>query len=153
MEPPDRFAPLLPARVQPLIALGVAIGLAAAAVWFISVGGLSGRLIHHDAAPTGDQRFTVNINVAGETEVAQLPGLGNVMARRIIDHRREHGPFTTLDGLLEVAGIGPATLQAMRPHLRPIRRPKAAADLRPDAGPPPQAPTITTTTTTTTTTP
>jgi competence protein ComEA len=46
------------------------------------------------------------------------------MARRIIDHRREHGPFAELDGLLDVPGIGPATLDAMRPHLRPIRRPK-----------------------------
>ena len=117
-------APPVPARVQPLIALVVAVGLTAGAVWFVAAGGLSDGLVHHDAAPVGDGRFTVNVNAADETELAQLPGLGTAMARRILDHRREHGPFATLDGLLDVPGIGPATLDAMRPYLRPIRRPK-----------------------------
>jgi competence ComEA-like helix-hairpin-helix protein len=133
MAPPETSASLLPGRSQPLIALVVATCLAAGAVWFVSAGGLAGRLVHHDAAPAVDSRFTVNINVAGEIELAQLPGLGPTMARRIIDHRREHGPFASLDALLDVPGIGPATLAAMRPHLRPIRRPKPVP-------PPSQAP-------------
>jgi hypothetical protein len=97
MAPPDTSASLLPGRSQPLIALVVATCLAAGAVWFVSAGGLAGRLVHHDTAPAVDSRFTVNINAAGEIELAQLPG---------------------------VPGIGPATLAAMRPHLRPIRQPK-----------------------------
>jgi competence protein ComEA len=64
----------------------------------------------------------VNVNGAGVDELAVLPGLGPATAQRIVDHRREHGPFTELEGLLDVPGIGPATLDAMRPHLRPIRR-------------------------------
>lgn len=124
MVPPDTPATLLPPRSQPLIALVVAACLAAGAAWFVAAGGLANRLVHHDAAPVGDNRFTVNINTAGETELAQLPGLGAAMARRIIDHRSEHGPFTAIDGLLDVPGIGPATLDAMRPHLRPIRAAK-----------------------------
>jgi len=122
-------APPLPARSQPLIALLVAAGLTAGAVWFVAAGGLSGGLVDHDAAPIIDGRFTVNVNAADETELAQLPGLGPAMARRIIDHRREQGPFATLDGLLDVPGIGPATLAAMRPHLRPIRRSKPVPQL------------------------
>lgn len=121
MEPPDTPATLLPPRSQPLIAFAVAGCLGVGAAWFIAVGGLSGRLVHHDAAPVSDNRFTVDIDTASETELAQLPGLGATTARRIIDHRREHGPFTSLDGLLDVPGIGPATLAAMRPYLRPIR--------------------------------
>jgi competence ComEA-like helix-hairpin-helix protein len=117
-------SPPLPARTQPLIALVAAACLAAGAIWFVAAGGPAGRLVHHDAAPAAENRFTVNINDAREIELAQLPGLGPAMARRIIDHRREHGPFATLDELLDVPGIGPATLDAMRPHLRPIRRPK-----------------------------
>jgi competence ComEA-like helix-hairpin-helix protein len=120
------FTPPLPARSQPLIALIVAACLAGGAIWFVVAGGLSGRLVHHDTAPPVDGRFTVNVNAADETELAQLPGLGTAMARRIIDHRQEHGPFATLDGLLDVPGIGPATLAAMRPYLRPIRRSKPA---------------------------
>ncbi len=122
-------APPLPARSQPLIALLVAAGLTAGAVWFVAAGGLSGGLVDHDAAPVVDGRFTVTVNAADETELAQLPGLGPAMARRIIDYRREHGPFATLDGLLDVPGIGPATLAAMRPHLRPIRRSKPVPQL------------------------
>ncbi len=121
--------PPLPARSQPLLALLVAAGLTAGAVWFVAAGGLSGGLVDHDAAPVVDGRFTVNVNAADETELAQLPGLGPAMARRIIDHRREQGPFATLDGLLDVPGIGPATLAAMRPHLRPIRRSKPVPQL------------------------
>jgi len=121
--------PSLPARSQSLIALLVAACLTGGAVWFVAAGGLSGGLVHHDAAPAVDSRFTVNVNTADETELAQLPGLGTAMARRIIDHRQEHGPFTTLDGLLDVPGIGPATLAAMRPHLRSIRRAKPMPQL------------------------
>ena len=126
MEPPDTPTTLLPPRSQPLIAFSVAACLAVAAVWFVAVGGLAGNLVHHDAAPVADNRFTVNINTAGETELAQLPGLGVTTARRIIDHRKVHGPFTSHDGLLDVPGIGPATLAAMRPHLRTIRISKPA---------------------------
>lgn len=121
--------PSLPARSQSLIALLVAACLTGGAVWFVAAGGLSGGLVHHDAAPAVDSRFTVNVNTADETELAQLPGLGTAMARRIIDYRQEHGPFTTLDGLLDVPGIGPATLAAMRPHLRSIRRAKPMPQL------------------------
>ncbi|MFM7289968.1 MAG: helix-hairpin-helix domain-containing protein, partial [Planctomycetia bacterium] len=64
---------------------------------------------------------------------------GPATARRIVDHRRAHGPFATLDDLLDVPGIGPATLAAMRPHLRPIRapigRPSPAPEPTPEPGP------------------
>ena len=126
MEPPDSTSTLLPPRSQPLIAFIVAGCLGVGAAWFVAAGGLAGRLVHHDAAPVGDNRFTVNINTAGETELAQLPGLGATTARRIIDHRTEHGPFASLESLLDVPGIGPATLDAMRPHLRPIHTAKPA---------------------------
>ena len=73
------------------------------------------------APPATAGHFTVNVNQASINELAQLPELGMATAQRIIDHRREHGPFASLDALLDVPGIGPATLEAMRPHLRPIR--------------------------------
>ena len=116
----------MPSRSQPLIAFVVAGCLAAGVAWFVAAGGLAGRLVHHDAAPMTDNRFTVDINTAAEAELAQLPGLGPTMARRIIDHRREHGSFTRLDGLLDVPGIGPATFAAMQPHLRPIHAVEAS---------------------------
>lgn len=120
MNPPDTPSSLVPPRAQPLIAAGVCLGLTAGAVWFVAAGGLAGKLVHHDRAPETVNRFSVDINIAAEQELAQLPGLGVATARRIIDHRREHGTFSSHDGLLDVPGIGPATLAAVRPYLRPV---------------------------------
>ncbi len=121
MQPDTPEPSLLPRRIQPTIVAAVCVALASMAVWYVGQGGLSGGLVHHDAAPAPAGRFTVNVNQAGVNDLAQLPELGIATAQRIVDHRRQHGPFNSLDALLEVPGIGPATLEAMRPHLRPIR--------------------------------
>jgi competence protein ComEA len=117
---------LLPERFQPLIAGGLGLGLVAMAGWFVAAGGLTGGLVDHDAAPAGRPGFSVNINAAGAIELAQLPGLGPVTAERIVDYRREHGPFVSHDELLAVPGIGPVTLESLRPFLRPIRQRREA---------------------------
>lgn len=62
------------------------------------------------AAPTGP----VNINTAGSAQLQRLPGVGPTTAKAIIDHRQRHGPFATVDGLLDVRGIGPTKLEALR---------------------------------------
>lgn len=115
---------ILPARSQPVIAAAVAAGLVGLAAWFIVSGGLSGGLVHHDNPPPATGIFTVNINAAGVSELAQLPGLGAITAQKIVDYRKSNGPFTSHDDLLAVPGIGPVTLESMRPHLRPIRKPR-----------------------------
>jgi competence protein ComEA len=98
----------------------LAAGLAATAAWYVASGGLSGGLVHHDAPPPATALFTADLNTADATELAQLPGLGPATAARIVEHRRTHGPFTSIDGLLDVPGIGGVTLEGLRPHLRPV---------------------------------
>jgi competence protein ComEA len=117
--------PLIAATAQTLIAGAVAACLAAAASWLTLAGGFSGRLVDHEAPPAPTARFTVNVNTASAVELAQLPGLGPAMAQRIVDHRAAHGDFPSLDALLDVPGVGEATLAAIRPHLRPIKPPPA----------------------------
>lgn len=56
----------------------------------------------------------VNVNTAGPTELESLPGIGEVLAQRIVDHRTEHGPFASVDDLLAVSGIGEVTLEEIR---------------------------------------
>ena len=57
----------------------------------------------------------VNINTADEqTLVDKLVGIGPAKAKAIIAYREEHGPFASVDALLEVKGIGPATLEKNR---------------------------------------
>jgi competence protein ComEA len=56
----------------------------------------------------------ININTASEGDLEGLSGIGPVLAQRIVDYRTEHGPFSSVDGLLDVSGIGPATLDEFR---------------------------------------
>jgi competence protein ComEA len=56
----------------------------------------------------------VNVNTATAAELETLPGIGEVTAQAIIDHRTEHGPFASVDQLLDVTGIGDVTLENIR---------------------------------------
>lgn len=56
----------------------------------------------------------VNINSADATTLQTLPGIGPALAERIIAHREVHGRFGTVDELVAVSGIGPATLSQLR---------------------------------------
>jgi len=61
---------------------------------------------------------TIDINTATGAELELLPGIGPALAQRIIDHRREHGPFRRVEDLDDVKGIGPRTLEKLRPLVR-----------------------------------
>ena len=66
---------------------------------------------------TGTTGALVNVNTASETELETLSGVGPVTAAAIIQYRTEHGPFATVDDLQDVSGIGPATLEELRPQV------------------------------------
>jgi len=55
-------------------------------------------------AETGKAK--VNINSAGLNELQSLPRIGPKLAQRILDYRKEHGPFKRVEDLLKVKGIG-----------------------------------------------
>jgi len=61
---------------------------------------------------TADGR--VRLNTAAATELEQIPGVGPVLAGRIIEARDAVGGFSTVEDLLDVAGIGEAKLAALR---------------------------------------
>ncbi len=60
----------------------------------------------------------VDLNAASVTELDALPGIGPVLAGRIIAWRAEHGRFSTVEELGEVSGIGDALLSRLRPLVR-----------------------------------
>jgi competence protein ComEA len=66
-------------------------------------------------------RFEVDINSADWPELAQLPTIGETLARRIVESRQKGGPFRDHEDLRRVHGIGPRTLEAIRPYLRPVK--------------------------------
>lgn len=55
----------------------------------------------------------VNINTATAVELESLPGVGPVLAQRIIDYREENGPFESISELTMVSGIGISTLEEL----------------------------------------
>ena len=59
----------------------------------------------------------VNDNSAGQPELEELPGIGPVTARAILTYRQENGAFTSVDQLLDVSGIGDATLAKIAPFV------------------------------------
>jgi len=59
----------------------------------------------------------INLNSATSTDLELLPGVGPVLAKRIIDFRKTHGGFLTVEGLLEVKGIGTKTLKEISQYV------------------------------------
>ena len=56
----------------------------------------------------------IDVNTATAEELQELTGIGPVLAQAIVDYRAEHGPFRSVDELLEVSGIGEAKLGGIR---------------------------------------
>jgi len=60
----------------------------------------------------------LDINSATPALLAErLPGIGPAKAKAIVVYREQHGPFNSIDLLIEVKGIGPATLEKIRPFV------------------------------------
>jgi competence protein ComEA len=68
-----------------------------------------------------------DLNRAARAELEQVPGLGPGLAKRIEDHRRANGPFKSVEDLRQVKGIGPITLDKVRPFLH-VTNPSTTSD-------------------------
>ncbi len=68
--------------------------------------------------PEATKMFSININLASQEQLEELPGIGPVMARRILDFREKVGAIESKSQLLEVKGIGPKTLSKIEKFIR-----------------------------------
>jgi len=103
--------------------------LITAAFLFIFVGVFVGRnLVHLHTLPLPEgtipytqedsyENGKININKAGVTELVQLPGIGEEIAKRIIAYRQENGPFSSVEDLLNISGIGPTRLKNIETYI------------------------------------
>lgn len=119
--PPENASrPLLKRLDQAVVATLVALALVAMGVHWLARGGATGRLIELERAPRDPLVFRVDINEADWPELSTLPGIGEALARRIVESRATDGNFADVDELTRVRGIGPKTLEQLRPYLRPV---------------------------------
>jgi comEA protein len=88
------------------------------------------RRVEQKATPTTDKKIetrkadtksgqeTIILNDADREELESLPGVGPVIAARIIEYRERHGGFNALEELIEVKGIGQQTVERLKPYLK-----------------------------------
>jgi len=65
--------------------------------------------------PAADR--VIDINTAGVEDLCSLPGIGPARAEAIVAYRLEHGPFTSVERIMDVPGIGPSLFEGMRSRL------------------------------------
>jgi competence protein ComEA len=114
------WRPVLRRLDQAAVAGLVALSLVGMGVYWVVQGGPRGELIEIDRAEPLTARYLVNINKAEWPEFAELPDIGETLARRIVDSRQAGGAFRDHDDLRRVRGIGPRTLEKMKPYLLPM---------------------------------
>jgi competence protein ComEA len=105
---------------QAVLAAGAAIALVGIGGYWLAAGGARGRLIDIERAPPRVVEYKVDLNRAQWPELSELPEIGETLARRIVASRLAEGPFRSVDDLRRVRGIGPRTLEQLRPFLLPL---------------------------------
>lgn len=77
--------------------------------------------IHHPPNHSAPERALgsgrIDLNAASADELRALPGIGETLAVRLAADRDEHGPYKSIDELNRVPGVGPLTIERLRPLL------------------------------------
>jgi competence ComEA-like helix-hairpin-helix protein len=76
--------------------------------------------------PIQEEDGKVNINSATLEQLAELPGIGDMLAQTIVAHRETYGDFSSIDDLSNIAGIGPSTVEDLQGQVE-VRKVEAAA--------------------------
>jgi competence protein ComEA len=119
--------PALPAGEQPrfwlkrgdqlFVAVLVTLATGLMFAHWIRVSDWGRQPVEIDRLPRQAYLYRIDINRATWVEWAQFDGIGETLARRIVEDRDRNGAFTNIDDLLRVRGIGRVKLDAMRRHL------------------------------------
>lgn len=103
---------------QKFVGVFAAVFLILSGYHWATLGGWGMRPIELDRLPTRQYDFRIDINSASWVEWTQIEGIGEATAQKIISDREANGSFRSINDLLRVKGIGPKTLEKMRPFLR-----------------------------------
>ena len=117
---PARWKPLLKRADQAFVGVVLCLALVSLVAYWQIQSRKAGGLIEIDRATRQTATFQVDLNQAEWPEFAQLPGIGETLARRIVESRASAGPFISLEDVQRVNGIGPKTMERLRPFLLPM---------------------------------
>lgn len=80
---------------------------------------VDGEQIMLGQSATSADSGKISLSSATAVELEQLPGVGQVLAQRIVQHRVDHGPFRSVDDVNEVSGVGDSLMEQIRPLVIP----------------------------------
>ena len=87
-------------------------------VYWVRLSNWGTRTVEIERLPARQSEFRIDANSATWVEWGQIQGIGDGLARRIVADREQNGPFRSVDDLARVKGIGPKTLEHLRPWVR-----------------------------------
>jgi competence protein ComEA len=115
--PSRRVALFLRRADQPTIVL-ILCGSWLMIGWFVvQLGRTQQGIIDIDDRAPRPTQFQVDLNTAPWPEFANLPGVGEVLGRTIVDYRQQHGAFQSVEDIKQVPGIGDVRFIQIRPYL------------------------------------
>lgn len=119
-------APVLLRREQATVAVVLLVCLAiSGGIWW-SRGGSTQQPF--ERRPNMQQVYRIDLNRCGWVELAQVTGIGETLARRIVELRDERGGFRSAHELLDVKGIGPKKFAELKPYLLPLESGSTSSD-------------------------
>jgi competence ComEA-like helix-hairpin-helix protein len=105
--------PLAKSEASLIVVVTIAVAVFASACG-IAPRSSSSTVPYNVVSPKAEQGSTININTASSQELQKLPGVGNVIAERIVAHREQYGPFRRAEHLLMVRGISDRKFRQLR---------------------------------------
>lgn len=103
--------------VQWAVAAGVLLILACAMAWLAASRPIHVSTLAADHPQIAPPDMRLDLNTASAAQLQALPRIGPAMAERIVADREANGPFTSLDDLQRVNGIGDRTVELIAPHV------------------------------------
>ena len=119
----------LPLRMtdQVLLAAGLAAALVCLTLYWVRTAWPHPYPVELEPAPGTPALYQIDINEATWIEWTQLPGIGPTLARRIVEERERNGPYSGVEDLGRVPGLGSLRIQSLRPYVKVPEAPEAPA--------------------------
>ena len=118
---------------QTFVAVCVTVFLTLVTINWLRLSGWGAVPLEVDRHAARRYDFRIDINQASWIEWAQIEGIGEITARKIVADRDANGPFRGISDVQRVKGVGPKTLERIRPFLRVAENSETATGSKPSA--------------------